>query len=149
MELFFFGSKTLTNVWAGVGAGLWAVSDSTPQDVRSRITKSKGMRVGSLGIIYCGEIHSFTTPFLVLSEPDPDRVVLDVWPERWHLPFRIYPLGTPDKRLSQEAAKSLIPILKQSSTSSVTAALNITGTTVFVPKVVTAEDWEVFVRHLV
>lgn len=149
MELFFFGSRTLTNVWAGVGARLWAVSESSPQDMRSRITKSKRMKVGSLGVIYCGEIHAFTTPFVVLSEPDLERVVSDVWPESWRLPFRIHPLGTPAKRLSQEDAKRLLPILAKPSVASVTAALNITGTTVFVPREVSAEDWEVFVRYLV
>jgi hypothetical protein len=148
MEVFFFGSKTLTNIWAGIGAELWAVSESQPQDMQARITKSASMRIGSLGVLYCTEVHSFTTPFVVYSRPDADRVVTDVWPERWRLPFKIHPLGSPHRLLHMDKAKDILPILKNSTVSSVSAALNITGTTVFVSKEISAEDWEIIMQHL-
>jgi hypothetical protein len=54
LELFLFTSKNVTNIWSGIGAGLWAVSET---DMEVRITKSKRMRVGSLGLLYCSENH--------------------------------------------------------------------------------------------
>src|ERR687892_819885 len=88
MDLFCFASKNLTNIWAGVGARMWAVAETSPADMKARVTKSKRMVVGSIGVLYCNETHSFTTPFLVYSLVDPDQVVEDVWPERWRLPFK-------------------------------------------------------------
>ena len=146
MKVFFFGSKSLTNIWAGIGSGLWAVSES--KDTQARITKSLAMRVGSLGVLYCTEVHSFTTPFIVYSKPDPNKVVNDIWPEKWRLPFKIHPLGTPHRLLHMDKAKEILPILKSSNVSSVSAALNITGTTVFVPKDLTTKDWEIFIKYL-
>jgi hypothetical protein len=78
LELFLFTSKNVTNIWAGIGAGRWGVSETSPTDMEARITKSKRMRVGS---------H-------------------------------------------------------------ITAALNITGTTVFVPSTITQEDWELILKEL-
>jgi hypothetical protein len=82
MELFCFASKNLTNIWAGIGARMWAVAETSSSDRQSRITKSKRMRVGALGLLYCNETHSFTTPFLVYSKPEPEKIIIDVWPER-------------------------------------------------------------------
>lgn len=65
MELFSFASNNLVNIWAGIGAGLWAVAETSSSDMKARITKSRRMTIGSLGILYCNETHSFTTPFLV------------------------------------------------------------------------------------
>jgi hypothetical protein len=60
---------------------MWAVAETSPADMKARVTKSKRMKVGSLGILYCNETHSFTTPFVVVSEPNETKVVSDVWPE--------------------------------------------------------------------
>lgn len=141
MDLFCFASKNLTNIWAGIGAGLWAVAETSPTDMKARATKSKRMKVGAAGLLYCNETHSFTTPFLVYSEPDPDKIVTDVWPEKWRLPFRIHPLGTPALQLHMDAAKTQWPLLKNVGAGGVSAAMNITGTTVFVPNEITADDW--------
>jgi hypothetical protein len=148
MELFCFASKNLTNIWAGIGAQMWAVAETSPTDMKGRITKSKRMKVGSLGLLYCNETHSFTTPFLVYSEPDPDRVVSDVWPEKWRLPFRIHPLGTPARQIHMDAAKTKWPILKSVGAGGVSAAMNITGTTVFVPTEISADDWALILSDL-
>ena len=148
MQLFCFASKILTNIWAGIGAGMWAVAETSPTDMKARITKSKRMRVGSLGLLYCNETHSFTTPFLVYSAPDPERVVSEIWPESWRLPFRIHPLGTPARQLHMNAAKDKWPVLKDVGAGGVSAAMNITGTTVFVPKEISSDDWALIIADL-
>ena len=148
MELFCFASKNLTNIWAGIGARMWAVAETSESDMKARITKSKRMTVGSLGILYCNETHSFTTPFLVYSEPDPEKAIADIWSEKWRLPFRIHPLGNPSRQVHMDSAKKSWPILKKSSAASVTAAMNITGTTVFVPVEISTDDWAAIINDL-
>lgn len=148
MELFCFASKNLTNIWAGIGASMWAVAETSPSDMKARITKSKRMKIGSLGLLYCNETHSFTTPFIVYSEPDPEIVIKDIWPEKWRLPFRIYPLGNPTRQVNQDIAMSEWPVLKKTLIPSISAAMNITGTTVFVPKEISSDDWEIIVKSL-
>jgi hypothetical protein len=120
---------------------LWAVNETSPTDMKARITKSKRMTVGSAGLLYCKETHSFTTPFLVYSAPDPVREVTDVWPEKWRLPFRIHPLGTPAQQVCADTAKATWSVLKNVGQGGVSAAMNITGTTVFVPVEITSDDW--------
>ena len=148
MELFCFASNNLTNIWAGIGAGLWAVAETSESDMKARVTKSCRMKIGSLGVLYCSETHSFTTPFLVYSEPDPIRVVTDVWPERWRLPFRIHALGNPTRQVETSIASSKWPILQKATAPSVSAAMNLTGTTVFVPKEISTEDWAIIITDL-
>lgn len=148
MELFCFASKNRTNIWAGIGAQMWAVAETSPSDMKARITKSKRLRVGALGLLYCNETHAFTTPFMVYSEPDPDKVIADIWPEKWRLPFRIHPLGNPSRQVHMDDAKKRWPVLVNSSVGSVTAAMNITGTTVFVPVEITADDWAMVLNDL-
>lgn len=148
MELFCFASKNLTNIWAGIGAQLWAVNETSPADMKARITKSRRLKVGSAGLLYCSETHSFTTPFLVYSEPDPVREVTEVWPEKWRLPFKIHPLGSPSRQLSAEAAKAQWPVLKGVGQGGVSAAMNITGATVFVPTEISTDDWALILSAL-
>ena len=141
MELFCFASYNLTNIWAGIGAQMWAVAETSPSDMKARITKSKRMKVGALCLLYCNETHSFTTPFFVYSEPDPEKVIADIWPEKWRLPFRIHPLGNPSRQIHMDEAEKKWPILVSRDAASVSAAMHITGTTVFVPVEITTEDW--------
>jgi len=149
MELFCFASKNLTNIWAGIGARMWAVAETSPADMKGRITKSKRLKVGSLGLLYCNQTHSFTTPFLVYSIPDPEKIVTDIWPEKkWRLPFRIYPLGSPAKQLHMDVAKKKWDILKSVGRGGVSAAMNITGTTVFVPSDISVDDWALILEDL-
>lgn len=148
MELFCFASNNLTNIWAGIGARMWAVAETSESDMKARITKSKRMKIGSLGLLYCKETHSFTTPFLVYSAPDPEKVIADIWPEQWRLPFRIHPLGNPSQQVHMNDAKKSWPVLKASSAASVSAAMNITGTTVFVPAEISADDWAAIINAL-
>jgi hypothetical protein len=110
MELFCFASKSLTNIWAGIGARMWAVAETSESDMKARITKSKRMKVGSLGVLYCNETHSFTTPFLVYSMPNPESVVADIWP--MEASFRIHP-PHPSRRAHMDVAKKFFHLEKQ------------------------------------
>jgi hypothetical protein len=148
MELYCFASNTLTNIWAGIGARRWAVAETSPSDMKARITKSRRMQVGSFGLLYCNETHAFTTPFLVYSVPDKDELVTDIWPEKWRLPFAIHPLGSPARQLHMDKAMTTWPVLEKSKARSITAALNLTGTTVFVPTEISIEDWSAILRDL-
>ncbi|MBI4643778.1 MAG: hypothetical protein HY790_00890 [Deltaproteobacteria bacterium] len=147
MELFCFASKNLTNIWAGIGAHMWAVAEASPPEMKRRITKSKKMRIGSLGLLYCSETQSFTTPFLVYSEPDPEKIITNIWPERWCLPFHIHPLGNPVRQVHKDTAKSEWPVLKNSKAQSVSAAMNLKGP-VFVPKEISLDDWALIISSL-
>lgn len=77
-NVYVFASKNRTNIWAGIGAGLWAVADADGPHAAGRQTKAMQMPVGALGVIYCVENQSLTTPFVVLSPVDVHAEVLDV-----------------------------------------------------------------------
>lgn len=139
MDLFCFASKNLENLQIGVAKERWAVATlSNQQSLAGRITKARRyLRPGAFGLFYCNPTHSFTTPFVVRSCVDADQVVSDVWPESWILPFEIEPLGDPSKQLPAAEATERWPILKKRlrermGREGVSAAMNLTGTTVFV-----------------
>ena len=95
MKIYAFASTNLTNIWAGIGAGLWAVSNSLNEGTnKRRRTLAQKMPIGSFGVLYCSEIHSFTSPFVVYSKPDESRIETNVWKGEWVLPFSIKPLVT-------------------------------------------------------
>jgi hypothetical protein len=118
--------------------------------MRGRVTKAdKYLQVGAKGVLYCSPTQSFTTPFIVESRADPRKVVTDIWPEPWSLPFSIEPLGDPRRQLYMEKAKLRWPILhRKAHIPSVTAALNLTGATVFVPNDISDEDWRLIIEDL-
>jgi hypothetical protein len=149
MEIYVFASKNLTNIWAGVGARLWAVSQSDDgATTQGRRTKSQSMRIGSFGLLYCVETHSLTTPFIVYSKPDTKRIVENVWPESWVLPFRIFPLGTPDLQLSSDRAKRELPIFTKSGETNFGKIFHVQAVTAFSATNIEAEDWEEILRRL-
>lgn len=153
VELFTFASRNMENIERGVEAKLWAVATVTPAAMKSRITKSqKYLREGSRGVLYCNPLHSFTVPFVVRSKADAHRVVTNVWPEAWVLPFRIEPLGDLSKRVHKDKAAMTWPFLHrrmfEGNYSSVSAAMNITGTTVFVPIEISEADWDIILDDL-
>jgi hypothetical protein len=98
VEVFVFSVANLTNVWAGVGARMWAVSPEQASNASIQ-GKARKFQVGSLGLFYCVATKSFTTPFLVTSAPRFGETIADVWPESWELPFGIAPLGSPRKQV--------------------------------------------------
>ena len=146
MDLYIFGSVNLTNIWAGIGAGMWAISLQQAKNVRGATEKAATMPIGALGLIYCSATHSFTTPFLVGSSPT-ERTIEDVWPEPWTLPFRILPLGTPRKHLPKSDVATTLPTLR-STGRQWNHVLLVSPTTVFVPSKVDAADWEAIIIAL-
>ena len=148
MDLFCFASKNEENIRRGVKQKQWAVGTLlNQQSMAARTTKAmRNVQPGAFGLLYCNPTHSFTTPFIITSRVDPSAVVHDVWPEPWCLPFEIEPLGDLSRQLGAESAKERWPFLarrleKNAFRGGVSAALNITGTTVFVPVSITADDW--------
>lgn len=144
MNLYCFSSDTLTNIWAGIGAGLWAVQISDRKALRTRAINN--MPLGSLGILYCKETESLTTPFIVESIPE-DIEIKDIWPETWILPFKIHPFGNPRKQLSKKEIKILLPTIA-SSDKSWHHILHIQGNTAFSPSKISDDDWRVLVENL-
>lgn len=155
MELFCFASKNVENIRRGIANQLWAVGTLlNQQSMSARVTKAERyLRPGAFGVIYCNPTHAFTTPFIVRSHVDPDAVVNDVWPEPWRLPFKIEALGDLSRQLTADEAKIRWPVLRNrleanKGRGGVSAAMNITGTTVFVPVSITSEDWVIICQDL-
>ncbi len=151
MNLFCFASRNLENIRRGIVARRWAVSTASDSTNRGRRTKAaRYFSPGDRGLLYCEQTHSFTTPFIVESKADPDIVVKHVWPEPWVLPFSITPLGDLEKQLPGDAARMRWPLIERRwrGRGGVTAALNITGVTVFSPVSITEEDWRLILADL-
>jgi hypothetical protein len=148
MKLFVFSSKNLTNIWAGIGAHMWAVPQGDASWMKAIKTRSKSMMVGSCGILYCSETQSLTTPFLVYSIVGTEKTIKNVWPESWQLPFSILPLGTPNKQLHKDDAFEKLSILKDSGKSNITQILNIPTMMVFNPNEILEEDWATIIGNL-
>ena len=145
MELFVFSSKNLTNIWAGIGARKWAVS--LEQAANPSISaKARALRIGSLGILYCVETQSLTTPFIVASTPDETAVVMDIWPEDWRLPFSIYPLGSPRQQMGKTDIANL-PVVRNSG-SQWNNVIRTQGQFAFQPAVIEVEDWSILFQQL-
>lgn len=145
MDLFVFSSKNLTNIWAGVGARRWAVS-LDQADMPGARTKARGLHVGAIGILYCVETQSLTTPFLVSSAPDEEGTVRDVWPEEWHLPFGIHPLGSPHRQMGKLEIAQLPAVI--ASGRQWNNVIRTQGQFVFQPTTVGADDWEMLFGRL-
>lgn len=149
MKLFCFASKNVENIRRGIAAKKWAVATVSDSAMKARITKARRyFEPGAYGLLYCRETHSFTTPFIVRSHADPEAVVTDIWPEAWVLPLLIDPLGDLSKQIHMDLAKVLWPILKNCGAGGVTAAMNITGATVFSPVQLTENDWATILEGL-
>jgi hypothetical protein len=149
IEIFVFASKNLTNIWAGIGAHLWAVSQSeNAATAQGRRTKAQNMRIGSFGILYCNDTHSLTTPFIVYSKADVDRVIDNVWPEKWVLPFQIFPLGSPQRQLSSDEAKHVLPVFQTSGETHFAKIFHVQAVTAFSPTRIGLDDWEILISRL-
>jgi hypothetical protein len=116
--------------------------------MRELETKSQRMPIGALGVLYCSEAQALTTPFIVYSTPDPNTQITDIWPEAWVMPFKIHPLGTPRKLLTNAVSQTILPIFAARGTTNISHAFNLQATTVFVPTVITSEDWRLLLEHL-
>ena len=145
MELFVFSSKNLTNIWAGIGARRWAVS-AEQADMPGARTKARALPLGALGILYCVETQSLTTPFLVSSAPEEQATVRDVWPEEWHLPFGIYPLGSPYRQMGKGHIARLPAVV--ASGRQWNNVILTQGQFAFQATTVGSRDWEVLFARL-
>ena len=147
MDLYVFSSSNLTNIWAGVGARMWAVSPAQAKNVSIR-GKAKNLPRGACGIFYCVENKVLTTPFVVKSTPDQHQVVSDIWPENWELPFKIVPLGTPDQSILVATLGSRLPSLKRPGRGW-NQVFHVSPITIFAPSRITTGDWEILIDELV
>ncbi|MCV9937881.1 hypothetical protein OIU35_16115 [Boseaceae bacterium BT-24-1] len=146
MKLYSFASDNLTNIWAGIGAGLWAVGESDDSTfVKGRITKAARMPIGAFGILYCNETRSLTVPFVVYSKADAERTESQVWSKSWVLPFSIKPLGTPRRQLSRDRALEIVPSL---SGKRFEKLFLVQGQFAFQAADVADEDWAVLIQEL-
>jgi len=106
------------------------------------------MAVGSLGILYCTEKQSFTSPFVVLSKADPEKIITDVWEgdRGWALPFRIRTIGNPHALLPWDVAKTELPSCRAGTP--LNSLIHVEPLTVFTGTEITAEDWSFIVDRL-
>lgn len=151
MDLFCFASRNEENIWRGYKARMWAVATVSDSQMRGRVTKAnKYLKNGSRGLLYCAPTQSFTVPFIVMSSADPHKIVKDIWPEPWVLPFKINPLGNPSRKISAASAELRWPYFHRRPHlwGGVTAAMNATGVTVFVPVDISEEDWTLILADL-
>jgi hypothetical protein len=146
MKLYSFASENLTNIWAGIGAGLWAVGESDKSAfVKGRITKANRMPIGAFGILYCNDTGSLTVPFVVYSKADTERAETEVWSKTWVLPFAIKPLGNPRRQLNRERARQILPSLKEKSFEKL---FLVQGQFAFQATEVTDADWAILIQEL-
>jgi hypothetical protein len=145
MEIYVFSSTNLVNIWAGVGARRWAISPEQAQ-MGGTLAKARTLRVGSLGILYCVATQSLTTPFLVTSAPDPSTTVSDVWPEEWHFPFGIHPLGSPHRHMGKADIARLPAVV--ASGRQWNNVIRTQGQFVFQSTTIGSDDWEVLFSQL-
>ena len=144
-NMYAFSSESVTNIWAGVGAELWAVPKMANASTRGKAVK---VPVPSFGILYSSSDHSLTVPFVILTEPDRERIENEVWHGPWALPFRIKPLGTPRKMLQAQEAKKIIPSFSRLQTDNFGKVFRVGGAYTFNRCDATSADWAVLIDRL-
>jgi len=150
MDIYAFTSRTRTNIWAGIGRGMWAVSLSEHDSVnKGRATKASKMPIGAFGLLYCSEDQTYSTPFVVLSKPAPNVSIANVWPETWVLPFQIRALGSPEKPLPRTQMPKLLPTLRNNPRLGVDDLIEIKGVQSFNASTITEADWAALFEALV
>jgi len=70
-----------------------------------------------------------------------------VWRERWVLPFRIHPLGTPRKLLHKNKLRGLLPSLREGK-QAWNQFIHVAPTTIFSASKLQPSDWEALLREL-
>ncbi len=147
MKLFIFACENWRNIETGYAAKLWATSmmDSIPAS-RARWSKAEKMPRFARGLIYCTANGDFTMPFVTTGHVE-DRVVEDVWREKWEFPFKIQPLGSPWKQIHKEVAKREWPLL--SMHRNMTCCVNgLHGVSAFVPNEIELRQWQQILADL-
>ena len=146
MHVYIFSSSTLTNIWAGIGARKWAVSNGQGANASIR-GKAANLPVGAFGLLYCVDLQSLTTPFLITSRPDMNASVGNVWLDEWVLPFSIFPLGSPRHQIQKDDLANLLPSLKGGRPW--TQLIHFQPITAFAPSDLSDDDWAAIAAELV
>ena len=144
-NLYAFSSENVTNIWAGVGAEMWAVPIRPNASVRGKAAK---ITIPSFGILYASAEQALTVPFVIISSPDQKRIEDRVWHGSWALPFRIKPLGNPRKMLSASEAKSLIPSFERLQTANFGRVFRVGGSYAFNRCDADQSDWHILMEVL-
>lgn len=145
MNLYVFSSKSLNNIWAGIGANKWAVQVC---DIPNLKEKAMKMPLGALGLFYCSDskVQGFTTPFIVTKEVEYIHIT-NIWEDEWMYPFGIKTFGNPNKVIH----KNDIGILHKVSSSPKywNHVMGISPIEAFVPIEISIEDWEILIKRLI
>lgn len=144
-NLYAFSSESVTNIWAGVGAEMWAVPTAPNPAIRG---KAKNIPIPAFGIFYAAKEQFLTVPFVILERPDQKRIEREVWHGPWALPFRIKTLGTPRKMLSRTDAKQIIPSFKRLGTDNFGKVFRVGGSYAFNRCDLEQADWDVLLGRL-
>ena len=149
MPLYAFASDTVTNIWAGIGAGVWAVApvEESPY-AKGRRTKALKMPIGAFGILYSSADRALTTPFVVCSKVQIEGQEDRVWLHRWVMPFQIKPLGSPRKMLTIDRAKEILPCLNADPQPRFDSVFRVRGDFAFQTSPITTADWEILIQEL-
>jgi hypothetical protein len=148
VDVFVFSSENITNIWAGYGAGTWAVSSGESTVVKSKRTKSARLIPGSLGILYCAPWKAFTMPFVTTTIPDVERVERDIWHGEWILPFKFRSLGNPMKRVNSGDTYEIMDGIKRRKINNFSNYLNVQSNFDFQPSRIDKSDWAKLVERL-
>jgi hypothetical protein len=144
-DVYCFTSNNQTNLWAGYGAKMWAVSDCDRTQMEVRKTKSMNFPVGGFGLIYCSDGKFLTMPFKLRTDVEW-RMEDKIWPEPWAMPFGIEPLGSPRFRLPTADAKKVLDCFK--GKNSLTDVFFVGGACNFTPSRIPDDDWELILEEL-
>lgn len=140
MKLYVFSSNSMSNIYAAIGAGLWAVGEQ-----KNTKSKSEKMPIGAMAVIYCSETSEFTSPFIVKSKPK-NKVQSVIWKEEWVYPFEIIPLSKSFKKIHKDELNILPSIAN--STKPWNQVLNVSPGFAFTPQQITEADWSVLIEKL-
>jgi hypothetical protein len=147
MKVYVFTSETLTNIWAGVGAQMWAVPlSSSASSNKGRATKASKMPVGAFGILYCSHNKCFTSPFIVHSKVELNTIIEHIWPGKWILPFSIRTIGNPHAALGWTDVSKQLPSCADGAP--LNRILHVEPLTVFTGDDILNEDWSFLVEKL-
>jgi hypothetical protein len=147
MNIYVFTSENLTNIWAGVGAQTWAVPLSKSESSnKGRATKAAKMPIGAFGLLYCSENKCFTSPFVVQSRSDGEKIVEHIWSGKWILPFSIRTIGNPHRTLRWDEAKEILPSCLEGKP--LNRVIHVEPLTVFAPDEISDADWALIVGKL-
>ena len=148
MKLYVFSSNSLENVWIGYEHQKWAVSLAEPHVMRGRRTRASNVRKGDKGLLYISPYQMFTMPFEFETVPTPFRLVTDVWPERWAMPFDIRTYGSPKRYWHVYHATQRLPFARSAGTRSAVSLFKLNGTSVFSPVSIGDDDWSILLEQL-